>query len=102
MPKLNGVVRYEHWGWTAGTGIFIQLTSTVSARMGMEEIRPAVENGVSQANVATEALSRISSSAEETLERFHNMAYSMSEQSQAGPSIAGSVEQAAGEVTAWP
>lgn len=43
VPKLNGVVRYEHWGWTAGTGIFIQLTSTVSARMGMEEIRPAVE-----------------------------------------------------------
>lgn len=78
-------------------GTVVSETSTVSARM--EEIRPVVENGVSQVNEAAEAQSRISSRAEKALERFRNVAYSMSEQSQAGTSIASSVEQVAGMVT---
>ncbi|SMF51362.1 methyl-accepting chemotaxis sensory transducer with Cache sensor [Pseudogulbenkiania subflava DSM 22618] len=78
-------------------GTVVNETSTVSARM--EEIRPAVENGASQVNEAAAALNRISRSAEQTLALFRNVAYSMSEQSQAGTSIAGSVEQVAGVVT---
>jgi methyl-accepting chemotaxis protein/methyl-accepting chemotaxis protein-3 (ribose and galactose sensor receptor) len=74
-------------------GAVVEETGEVSTRM--EQIGPAVEQGVAQASGAADALSRINRSVEDNLARIAMVAQAMAEQSQAGTSIAGSVEQVA-------
>lgn len=74
----------------------VQGTSNVSSRM--EGIRPTVSAGVDKVNQAAESLGTINYRAQQALERMQNVALSMTEQSQAGTSIAKSVEQVANVV----
>ncbi|MDC7701146.1 methyl-accepting chemotaxis protein [Vogesella indigofera] len=69
----------------------VQETAGVSG--AMEQIAPLVEDGVQQVTQLAGALGQIDDKVGHTLERFRNVALAMSEQSQAGVSIAGSVEQ---------
>ncbi|WP_028536915.1 methyl-accepting chemotaxis protein [Paludibacterium yongneupense] len=78
---------------TSIIGAVVDETGQVSERM--ERIGPAVEQGVAQADSAADALRSINRSVEDNLSRIAMVAQAMSEQSQAGTSIASSVEQVA-------
>jgi len=71
-------------------------TGSVSDRM--QAIRPAVQLGVGKADAAAQTLDTISRQAQSALESLHAVVTAMTEQSQAGSSIAISVEQVAGVV----
>ncbi len=71
-------------------------TGTVSGQV--QSIAPVVEQGVTRVQEASSALQAINSRAQDSLNRIRSVALAMSEQSKAGTSIAGSVEQVAGVV----
>ncbi len=71
-------------------------TGTVSGQV--QSIAPVVEQGVTRVQEASSALQAINNRAQDSLSRIRSVALAMSEQSKAGTSIAGSVEQVAGVV----
>ena len=71
-------------------------TGAVSGQV--QNIAPVVEQGVTRVQEASSALQAINGRAQDSLSRIRSVALAMSEQSKAGTSIAGSVEQVAGVV----
>ncbi|MEC5206805.1 methyl-accepting chemotaxis protein [Vogesella urethralis] len=71
-------------------------TGTVSGQV--QSIAPVVEQGVARVQEASSALQTINHRAQDSLSRIRSVAQAMAEQSKAGTSIAGSVEQVAGVV----
>ncbi|MFC3627448.1 methyl-accepting chemotaxis protein [Vogesella amnigena] len=68
-------------------------TGSVTERV--QAISPAVARGVDQVQAASQALDSINHRAHASLQHIHAVAQAMAEQSKAGTSIAGSVEQVA-------
>ena len=71
---------------------------TAEVSVAMDHINPLVEAGVTRVNQLAASLGEIDDRMGITLERFRNVAYAMSEQSQAGANLAGDVERVVGVV----
>jgi len=74
-------------------GVVVKDTANVSGLMA--EIEPKVNAGVDRVNQASDVLGQIAEQVAANRERFSSVAHAMSEQSQAGTSIASSIEQVA-------
>ncbi|WP_174873440.1 methyl-accepting chemotaxis protein [Vogesella oryzae] len=74
------------------------VAETGSVTEHVQAISPSVALGVEQVQEASQALGSINERAHDSLQRIRAVALAMSEQSKAGTSIAGSVEQVAGVV----
>ncbi|WP_293759766.1 methyl-accepting chemotaxis protein [uncultured Aquitalea sp.] len=85
---------------TSEIGAIVQVVvdDTGSVATRMQDIRPAVEQGVAHANAAAHTLDNLNRQAHAALDNLHGVVSAMTEQSQAGTSIAASVEQVAGVV----